>query len=126
MKTSPLTLAGALSLALALLATPARAAGDASYPVFEESRLAEGRQVWLGTCEGCHGIGVAGAPVATRTDAWAPRVAQGMDTLYAHALEGHYGPRGTMMPPRGGNDSLSDEEVKAAVDYMVRLSGASP
>jgi len=83
---------------------------------------ASGKITWQENCEGCHGIGVAGAPVATDADAWAPRVAQGRDTLYQHAIEGFFGPMGTMMPPRGGNDQLSDEQVRAAVDYMVHLA----
>ena len=48
-------------------------------------------------------------------------MAQGKDTLYKRALEGYTGQAG-MMPPRGGNPTLSDDEVKAAVDYMVGKS----
>ncbi len=54
-------------------------------------------------------------------DEWAPRIAQGKDTLYKHALEGFTGEKG-MMPARGGNAGLSDEEVKASVDFMVQKS----
>ena len=51
--------------------------------------------------------------------AWAPRLAQRPQALYARALGGLTGPKGTQMPPRGGNSRLTDDEVKAAVDYMT-------
>lgn len=108
------------ALALALLASLPVQAAD--YPEFPGERLELGRSVWLGTCEGCHGYGIAGAPLATDPAQWEDRVAQGKETLYSHALEGFFGPGSTMMPARGGNDALSDEEVTAAVDYMVRLA----
>lgn len=92
------------------------------FPRFEQVGLQQGRQVWLGTCAGCHDIGVAGAPPLGDVAAWAPRIAKGVETLHAHAREGFFGPGGTMMPARGGNDALSDAEVAAAVDYMVAAS----
>ena len=52
---------------------------------------------------------------------WAPRISQGKDTLYKHAIEGFNGAKGNM-PARGGSTTLSDDEVKSAVDYMVALS----
>ena len=58
----------------------------------------------------------------TDRKAWAPRLAKGTQALYASALGGLTGPRGTQMPPRGGNDKLSDDEVKAAVDYMAAIA----
>jgi len=107
-----------------LLATclAATAWGEADYPVFEGDQLALGRTVWLENCEGCHAYGIAGAPLAGDVEVWAPRIAQGTDVLYAHALEGFFGPGSTMMPARGGNEALSDKEVMAAVDYMGRLA----
>lgn len=101
------------------------AAGDAApspppvYPEYADARLRAGRAVWMGTCEGCHGYGIAGSPKIGDQAAWAPRIAKGRETLYAHALEGFFGKGSTHMPPRGGNDALSDDEVKMAVDYMV-------
>lgn len=103
-------------------ATPPAQAASPTPPVFEDPALAAGRSIWMGTCQGCHDIGIAGAPKLGDSKAWAPRIAQGKATLYDHAINGHFGPSGTMMPPRGGNDALSDEEVKAAVDYMVAAS----
>lgn len=95
---------------------------DAPFPVFAEARLAQGREVWLGTCRGCHDIGVAGAPRIGDATQWNARAEQGRNVLYRHALEGFFGPGGTMMPARGGNDALADDQVRAAVDYMVAAS----
>ena len=75
---------------------------------------ADGEAVYNQACMACHMTGAAGAPIMGDEDAWAPRLEQGMDTLYAHSIEG-FG----AMPPKGGFANLSDEEVKAAVDYMV-------
>ncbi len=80
-----------------------------------------GKGVYNKTCALCHASGVAGAPMPGNKEQWAPRIAQGKDTLYKHALEGFTGQAG-MMPPRGGNTALTDDEVKAAVDYMVGKS----
>jgi len=80
-----------------------------------------GKTVYDKSCAACHAGGLAGAPPIGNPDAWAPRIEQGMDTLYTHAIEGFQGDTG-MMPARGGDSSLSDEEVKAAVDYMVAES----
>ena len=66
----------------------------------------------------CHASGVTGAPKFGDKADWGPRIAQGKDTLYQHALNGFQGKKG-MMPPKGGNTSLPDADVKAAVDYMV-------
>ena len=65
----------------------------------------------------CHAAGVAGAPKFGDKAAWAPRLKQGLDALHASALKG----KGAM-PPKGGNMSLSDEAVKAAVDYMANAA----
>ncbi|QDZ28016.1 cytochrome c5 family protein [Noviherbaspirillum sp. UKPF54] len=76
--------------------------------------LALGEKVFNANCVSCHGAGVLGAPKFGDKAAWGPRIAQGKDTLYTHALNGF-----KMMPPKGGNAALKDEEVKAAIDYMV-------
>lgn len=81
----------------------------------------KGKAVFNGGCVACHGSGVAGAPKVGDKAAWKGRVAQGADTLYKHALGGFQGKSG-FMPPKGGNTSLSDADVKAAVDYMVSKS----
>lgn len=80
-----------------------------------------GKSVYGKACALCHAAGVAGAPKPGDKEDWAPRIAQGNDVLYKHALEGFTGAKGAM-PARGGNASLSDDDVKAAVDFMVAQS----
>lgn len=94
--------------------TPAPAA-----PAVAENTV--GKSVFGKTCSMCHAAGVAGAPKPGDKADWGPRIAQGNEVLYKHALEGFTGAKG-MMPARGGGASLSDDEVKAAVDYMVAQS----
>ena len=77
-----------------------------------------GPQVYNTACLACHASGVGGAPVVGDTAQWADRIAQGVDVLTRHALEGFSGGAG-YMPPKGGRIDLSDEEVASAVDYMV-------
>lgn len=67
-------------------------------------------------CSACHATGVAGAPKVGDKTAWAPRAAQGIDTLTASAIQG----KGAM-PPKGGS-SASDADIKAVVTYMVGAS----
>lgn len=100
----------------------ARAAG---YPEFDEPTLKTGRGIWLGTCEACHANSMSEAPQAKNPAAWEPRIAKGREALYASALNGFTGKSGEEMPPRGGNSNLSDAEVKAAVDYMLKLVALS-
>ena len=115
-------LAGALAAALVCGSLAAAPAGAQQFPEFPDPRLKQGRAIWLGTCEACHANDVAGAPLVTRKAAWTPRLAKGRDALYRSALRGLTGPMGTQMPPRGGNDKLTDDQVKAAVDYMMALA----
>lgn len=75
---------------------------------------AAGRQTYQQACAYCHDKGVAGAPRSGDSAAWSARTAQGMGTLYASALNG----KGAM-PARGGNPSLDDDAVRAAVDFLV-------
>ena len=77
-----------------------------------------GEKTFKGTCALCHATGAGGAPIAGNKEEWGPRIAQGKDTLYKHALEGFVGQKGAM-PARGAGANLTDAEVKAAVDYMV-------
>lgn len=79
---------------------------------------AAGESTYKKVCALCHASGVAGAPIPGNKDDWAPRVAQGKDVLYKHSIEGYTGAKG-MMPARGGNPNLSDDDMKAAVDYML-------
>ncbi len=77
-----------------------------------------GDAVYQLACGACHTAGVAGAPKLGDQAGWSDRVAKGEDTLYDHAINGFQGEAG-MMPAKGGNASLSDEEVRAAVNYML-------
>ena len=80
-----------------------------------------GEQVYQAVCKTCHEAGLAGAPKVGDKAAWTPRVKQGVDQLYAHAISG----TAKGMPPKGGNADLSDVEVQRGVVYMASRSGAS-
>lgn len=110
--------APAAAPAPAPVAAPAPAAAPAAAPLAENS---VGKSVYGKTCALCHGAGVAGAPKPGDKADWGPRIAQGKETLYKHAIEGFTGSKG-MMPARGGGTSLTDDEVKAAVDFMADQS----
>ena len=96
------------------LAPPAAAAAVAATAAADLT----GEQVYNQACVACHGAGVAGAPKLGDKAAWAPRIAQGMDTLHAHALQGYQGKAG-YMPPKGGRTDLSDQSILNGVDYII-------
>ena len=75
---------------------------------------ADGKAVYDKTCVACHASGVANAPKLGDKAAWAPRVGQGRDALVATVVKG----KGAM-PPKAGNAELKDDEIKAAVEYML-------
>ena len=81
----------------------------------------DGQQVYQASCVACHDAGIAGAPKLGDKGQWAKRIAKGVDTLYASAVNGVQGNAG-VMPAKGGNPALSNAEVKAAVDYMLARS----
>lgn len=118
-----------VTLSLALLsacgqkesAAPAAAPAPVAAPAPAAPAVAEntvGKSVFGKVCAMCHAVGAAGAPKPGDKADWSPRIAQGNDMLYKHALEGFTGAKG-MMPPRGANAALTDDEVKAAVNYMA-------
>lgn len=78
----------------------------------------DGETVYKGACFACHDTGAAGAPKRGDKAAWDPRIAQGIDTLKKHAIEGFTGKSG-MMPPRGTCANCSDEEIENAIHYMI-------
>ena len=77
--------------------------------------LPEGQLVYQDACASCHETGIQGAPITGNSDAWAALLIKGRETLVRNTLLGV----GTM-PPRGGVPGLSDEEIAAAVDYMIQ------
>lgn len=77
-----------------------------------------GPDVYNQACLACHATGAGGAPLVGDADAWAPRIAKGMDVLFDHAINGFTGEAGVMLA-KGGRLDLSDQEVKDAVTYMV-------
>jgi len=98
--------------AAAAAPAPAPAAPAPAAPTATAAR--SGEQVYQQACAMCHGAGLAGAPKLGDAAAWKPRLAQGKAVLHEHAIKGI-----RAMPAKGGNPSLADAEVAAAVDYMV-------
>lgn len=97
------------------------AAGAAADTQAQAEGPADGQAVYQQACFACHGTGAAGAPKMGDAAAWSQRIAKGIETLHRHSIEGFQGDAG-IMPPKGGRADLSDEQVKAAVDYMVDQS----
>ncbi|VAW77966.1 Cytochrome c5 [hydrothermal vent metagenome] len=77
-----------------------------------------GDAVYTASCVACHGTGVAGAPKLGDSAAWGARAAKGIDTLLANAINGI-----NAMPPKGTCATCSDEEMKAAIEYILSQSG---
>ena len=80
----------------------------------DSQNTANGETIYNQYCTACHGIGLAGAPRLGVADDWAHRKTQGNDTLYKHAIEGL-----NAMPAKGACMSCSDDDIIAAVDYML-------
>jgi cytochrome c5 len=109
----------AIAALLALTATAAGAAEPAD----------TGRRIFAQVCSACHVNDLSEAPQVKQPEMWAPRIAKGRETLYRSALEGFVGPTGEEMPPRGAQPDLTDDEVRAAVDYILSITmqkGTSP
>jgi cytochrome c5 len=79
----------------------------------------DGKTIYDNLCHSCHTAGVAGAPKLGDKGAWAARIAEGAATLVKHAIEGYKGPDGNMMPAKGGNPALTDEQVTNTVHWMI-------
>ena len=75
---------------------------------------ADGKATYDTKCFACHNTGVAGAPKLGDKAAWEPRIASGMDAMLAIAVKG----KGAM-PPKGTCMDCSDDDLKAAIQYMV-------
>jgi cytochrome c5 len=79
--------------------------------------VADGQKIYQTSCQACHATGAANAPKLGDKEAWAPRIATGMDAMLASAIKGK-----NAMPPKGACASCSDADLKAAIEYMVSQS----
>src|SRR5690606_27454049 len=104
---------GAAAQAAAEAAATASAAAQVAY-----GGTMDGSVIFNNLCTGCHTSGVGNAPTMNQAD-WTARIAQGTETRYKHAIAGYTGPGGGIMPPKGGNPALTDEQMKATVDWML-------
>jgi cytochrome c5 len=91
----------------------AQAAAIAALPAAEDV-VVDGEAVYAGLCKTCHEAGVAGAPIADSEQMTARLDEKGLDTLVSNAINGL-----NAMPPRGGNPTLTDEQIRAAVEFML-------
>jgi cytochrome c5 len=101
---------------VAAASAPATAAPAAPAPAPAPAKAADAGAppaLYAQSCQLCHAQGLAGAPKLGDKAAWAPRIAQGIDTMTAHVISG----KGAM-PPRGGS-AASDADIKATVTYMA-------
>ncbi|TDO15200.1 cytochrome c5 [Halomonas ventosae] len=92
----------------------AMAASSGSGSASSSGGSIDGAAIYNNVCMACHETGAAGAPVRGNAEQWSARLEKGTDMLYNHALNGF-----NAMPAKGGNPSLSDAEVKAAVDHLI-------
>ena len=111
-----------ISALLLMHTTQIFAVDKVEYIIPDSAALKFGRHIWINNCEGCHGYGIADAPIPMQPQDWKHRVAKGKTLLYQHAIDGFISEDYSVMPARGGNEELSDEQVKAAVDYMLFLA----
>ncbi len=84
--------------------------------------FADGKSDYDTKCTACHGFGVAGAPTLDNKDSWTLRLEKGIEAMYENAIKGFQGETG-YMPAKGGFADLSDEQIRAVVDYMVQQTG---
>ncbi len=103
---------GAAAQASAAAAAAAAAASQVAY-----GGTLDGGVIFDNLCAGCHKSGAGGAPTMARAQ-WTGRIAKGKDLLYTHAIEGYQGEAG-VMPAKGGNPALTNEQVTATVDWML-------
>ena len=80
----------------------------------DESLAQSGESIYASKCRACHDYGVAGAPRFGDSAVWAGRLIKGVDLLYKNSINGV-----RAMPARGGCYACSDDEIKAAVDYIL-------
>ncbi|MDE0309956.1 MAG: c-type cytochrome [Acidiferrobacterales bacterium] len=107
-------------VSVAMAASADTAASSMNSGDSEASAGHPGEAVYKQYCYVCHDVGLTGSPKPGDAENWAPRIEKGIATLYDSAINGFQGQRG-IMPPKGGVSMLSDEDVQAAVDYLVEL-----
>jgi len=93
-------------------AAPAATPAPEAAPV--DPKLAAGKEVYDASCAMCHNSDAMGAPKPGDKAAWEPRLAKGMETVMKNTIEGF-----NTMPAKGGNPSLTDEQLKSAIDFMI-------
>ena len=104
---------GAAAQAAAQAAALAAASSQAA-----DGGTTDGAVIYQNLCGACHTNGVGKAPTLTAAGMGA-RAAKGTETLYKHAIEGFTGPDGGIMPAKGGNPGLTEEQIHATVDWML-------
>ena len=113
--------AGQVNIAGEALAPETAVVADAGSAAAAETETApeatSAESIYTTKCLACHAAGVAGAPKLGDTDAWAPRIAKGMETMVSNAITGL-----NAMPPKGTCMSCSDADIKMTVEYMVEQS----
>ena len=107
--------AGASGAAAAAAAAEAARQAAASQVAYDGTL--DGSVIYEKLCAACHNTGAGGSPTLDHAH-WDARIAQGVDTLVRHAIDGFTGSAG-MMPARGGNPALTDEQVEASVKWMI-------
>ncbi len=107
------------------VAAPAPVAAPAAAPAATEApadpKLAAGKTVYDASCAACHEAGMMGAPKPGDKAAWSARIPQGLEVITKKSIDGFTGKAG-MMPAKGGNASLTNEQVSSAVAFMVDKS----
>lgn len=104
---------GRAAIAAAAAVAAEAAAGQVAY-----GGTTDGKTIYESLCNACHTSGAGGSPMLTDKTYWATRVSLGADTLIKHAIEGYTGSKG-VMPARGGNPALTDEQVASTVNWMI-------
>ena len=107
--------AGASGAAAAAAAAEAASAAVGAKVAYDGTL--DGAVIFEKLCATCHATGVLGSPTLDHAH-WDARLAQGMETVVKHAIDGFTGEVG-LMPARGGNPDLSDEQVEATVAWMI-------
>jgi cytochrome c5 len=85
-----------------------------------------GKNVFDGLCFSCHKSGLPNIPQLGKAEDWVNRITKGKELIYEHAIKGFTGDTGMAMPAKGGNATLTDEEIRAAVDYMLSSVESAP